>query len=440
MPKDKRTKGQHLTWQNRQDIQLGLKNHMSFTAIAGVIGCSPDTISKEIRKHRYLKEHKKVAGNYNRINDCKYRNKCKKTNLCNKKVGYRCRIQCKKCYKCMNLCDMYEPAACPIKYKAPYVCNGCEKSSTCRFDKYVYNANSAHNEYLVKLRESRQGIDMTKAELIELDELVSPLIKKGQPLAHIYETHKEEIPCSIRTLYSYIDKCYLSARNIDMHRSVRYRKRQHYVEQPKVSPRKKIGHKYKDYLEYMESAPQKRVVQMDTVEGIKGGKLLQTMLWPENNLMLAFLIDSKEMKNTVATIDWLEEQLGTEVFREMFPIILTDNGSEFADPELFEKSVTGGKRTKVYYCEARHSEQKGELEKNHEYIRYVLPKKTSFDELTQEKVMLMVNHINNTTRPKLQGSTPMKQALLSFNKNAMDKLGFEVILPDDICLKPELLK
>ena len=183
-----------------------------------------------------------------------------------------------------------------------------------------------------------------------------------------------------------------------------------------------------------------RVVQMDTVEGNKGGKLLHTLLWPENNLMLAFLIETKEMKNTVATFDWLEETLGSEMFRELFPVILTDNGCEFADPELFEKGHDGKKRTRLFYCESRHSEQKGELEKNHEYIRYVLPKGSSFDGLNQEQVLRMVNHINNTTRPKLHGSTPMKKALKSFDKNAMEKLGLEIIPPDEICLKPELLK
>ena len=156
--------------------------------------------------------------------------------------------------------------------------------------------------------------------------------------------------------------------------------------------------------------------------------------------MLAFLIETKEMKNTVAAFDWLEETLGSEMFRELFPVILTDNGCEFADPELFEKGHDGKKRTRVFYCESRHSEQKGELEKNHEYIRYVLPKKTSFDELTQEKVQLMINHINNTSRPKFNGETPINKALKSFDKNAMEKLGLEIILPDEIHLKPDLLK
>lgn len=179
---------------------------------------------------------------------------------------------------------------------------------------------------------------------------------------------------------------------------------------------------------------------MDTVEGTKGGKLFQTFLWPENNLMLIYLIESKEMKNTVGVFDWLEETIGIENFQKMFPVILTDNGCEFADPEAFEEGITGERRTKLFYCEARHSEQKGELEKNHEYIRYVLPKKTPFDELTQEQVLLLTNHINNTTRPKLHGSTPMKKALQSFDKKTMEKLGLKIIQPDEICLTPDLLK
>ena len=314
------------------------------------------------------------------------------------------------------------------------------KAQKCLFDKYLYNADYAHKEYKAKLCESRKGIDMTRDELAALDELVSPLIKKGQPLVHIMQEHGDEIPCSMRTLYNYIDAGYLTVRNIDMKRTVRYRKRHRVIQQPKVSNKKKEGHRYSDYLTLKKENPKLRIVQMDTVEGEKGGKLLQTFLWPENNLMLAFLIDSKEMKNTVAVIDALEEKLGSEKFKMLFPVILTDNGCEFADPELFEKGINGEKRTSIYYCEARHSEQKGELEKNHEYIRYVLPKRTSFDELTQEKVLLMINHINNTTRPKLHGSTPMKKALQTFGKNVMERLGLEIILPDDVCLKPELLK
>ena len=441
MPDQKRQKGKHLTWDDRHEIQNGLRAHRSFREIADIIGCSPDTISKEIRKHRYHKKHETRPGSISRKpNNCKHRDTCRRKNICNKKGRYKCKIPCRECLRCNELCPDFVFAPCPIASKAPYVCNNCYKSKYCLFDKYLYNASYAHKEYLEELHESRKGIDLTRDELAALDELVSPLIKRGQPLVHIMEEHKEEIPCSMRTLYHYIDAGYLTARNLDMRRTVRYRKRKHYVTRNRVSPVKKKGHQYKEFQEVLKKTPDQRIVEMDTVEGVKGGKLLHTFFWRENSMMLAFLIDSKEMKNTVSILDRIEEKLGTELFKELFPVILTDNGCEFADPMLFETGVNGEKRTSLYYCEPRKSEQKGGLEKNHEYIRYILPKGSSFDELDQEKIQLMINHINNTTRPKLHGSTPMKQALRDFGPNALDKLGLYVIKSDDICLKPQLLK
>lgn len=440
MPDIAREKGKHLTWEDRHEIQRGLREHRSFKEIAEIIGCCPDTISKEIRNHRYHKMRPDRKGFYGKPNRCKYRDTCRRRDVCKKKRGRKCKIPCRECLKCNELCPDFVDAPCPIENKAPYVCNGCRKSPTCLFDKYLYNADYANKEYREKLHDCRKGINLTRDELVALDELVSPLIKKGQPIVHIMQEHRDEIPCAERTLYRYIDKGYLTARNIDMRRTVRYKKRKETTQQPKVSYRKKAGHHYEDFLKVMEECPKQRVVEMDTVEGVKGGKLLQTFLWRESNFMIAYLIDSKEICNTVAVFDCLEELLGTETFAEMFPLILTDNGCEFADPELFETGKDGKKRTSLYYCEPRKSEQKGALEKNHEYIRYVLPKGTSFDQLTQEKVLLMINHINNTTRPKLHGSTPMKKALKDFDTNAMEKLGLIVIQPDDICLTPALLK
>jgi IS30 family transposase len=436
---EKRKKGKHLTLLDRYEIQKGLREHRNFREISEIIGCSPDTISKELRKHRYLKRRNAYGLKLAKPNRCKHRDTCRKKDVCNKKKGHKCRIPCRECLKCNELCSNFVDSPCKVGSKAPYVCNGCPKSSKCLFDKYFYSAEYANREYQQELHESRKGINLTRDELAALDELISPLILKGQPLSHIVEHHKEEIPCGERTLYNYLTSGYLTAKSIDMRRVVRYKKRRKKVIQIRNNS-KKEGHRYSDYLKFREENPNVRVVQMDTVEGVKGGKLFQTMLWPENNLMLIFLIESKEMKNTVTTIDWLEETLGIEMFKEMFPVILTDNGTEFADPEEFETGINGGKRTNIFYCEPRHSEQKGELEKNHEYIRYILPKGKSFDELTNEQVLLITNHINNTTRPKLHGLTPMKEALKSFDKNAMEKLGLNIILPNDICLTPELIK
>ena len=437
MPEKKRKKGKHLTWEDRHEIQRGLREHRTFTEIAMLIDCSPDTVSKEIRNHRYHRPRDK--NQWHKPNRCKYRETCRKRNLCHKKGRYKCRIPCRQCSDCNSRCPDFTDLPCQIGEKPPYVCNACLKSRTCMFDKYLYNADHAHREYQEKLREARRGIYLTKEELIALDELVSPLIRKGQPVSHILAEHEDEIPCSERTLYSYIDKGYLSIRNIDMRRTVRYKKRKH-KEEPKVSPVRKIHHHYKDFQKELRENPGIRVVEMDTVIGEIGGKVLQTLYWRKEKLMLAYLLNSREMTGTAATFDRLETLLGPEKFREMFPVVLTDNGSEFADPGSFENSRNGNRRMRLFYCDPRHSEQKGEIEKNHEYIRYVLPQGTSFDALTQEKVDLLMSHINSTARPSLQGRAPIELALQHFGKDTVEKLGLRVIKADDVCLKPELLK
>jgi IS30 family transposase len=119
--------------------------------------------------------------------------------------------------------------------------------------------------------------------------------------------------------------------------------------------------------------------------------------------------------------------------------MLTDNGCEFADPEQLEMSKSGEQRTHIYYCDPRMSNQKGALEKNHEYIRYVLPKGTSFDNLTDETVLCIVNHINNTARPGLGSRTPMSLALQVFDAQVLKSLGLVTIPADEVCLTKALI-
>jgi len=205
-----------------------------------------------------------------------------------------------------------------------------------------------------------------------------------------------------------------------------------------MSPRKKIGHTYEYFLKYINENPEVRVVEMDLVEGRKGGKLLLTLLLRDIRLMLIFLINNKEMLSVLTVLDELESLLGTEDFREVFPLLLTDNGSEFADPEAFEYGIYGEKRTNIFYCEPRMSNQKGRIEKNHEYIRYILPKGTSFDDLTQRDVTRLMNHINSTARPGLDGNCPTDLALQCLSADTLTKLGIELIAGDEVCLTKKL--
>ena len=146
-----------------------------------------------------------------------------------------CSFYCKRCYRRnpTNVCPYFLPFKCDKISKPSYVCNYCEYYKSCPLDKKVYDAAYAQRQYEKKLYNSRKGINMTPEELQELNDLISPLILKGQPLSHIFAVHADEIPVCRRTLYNYLDQRVFQARNIDLPRRVRYKKRK-----KKSEPRK----------------------------------------------------------------------------------------------------------------------------------------------------------------------------------------------------------
>lgn len=101
---------------------------------------------------------------------------------------------------------------------------------------------------------------------------------------------------------------------------------------------------------------------------------------------------------------------------------------------------TGEIRTRLFYCNPYSSFEKGAIEKNHEYIRYILPKRSSFDELTQDKVNTMMSHINSTKRPSTKNASPYQLACLYYGETLIKKLGIREINPRFINLTPTLIK
>lgn len=112
---------------------------------------------------------------------------------------------------------------------------------------------------------------------------------------------------------------------------------------------------------------------------------------------------------------------------------------KFQRPEELETSIDGSKRSSIYYCEPNRSDQKAKVEKNHEYIRYIIPKGTSMDNYIQEDIDLMISHINSVAREVLNFAIPYDMATLYLGVDALNKLNFNKIQPDDIILKPYLI-
>lgn len=425
------TKGKHLTIYDRTFIEDALTNGYPLNEIAKYLSKDPRTISKEVKRNRSLKESRaEFKGG------CINRKSCQVKHLCSD----ACNKLCKSCINlnCMRKCTDFKPKLCSKLNKFPHVCNGCETKYQCKLDKYFYRSKVAEANYRDNLEISRQGINMTSSELDALDKLVSPLIRMGQPIHHIYANHKNEIKCSERTLYQYIENSLLSVRNIDLRRKVKYKPRKKQTTTHKKSHHR-IGKSYDDFCAYITENPESEVVEMDTVIGRKGGKTLLTLFFRKSSLMVVQLLDQNTQSCVIDAFDMIYGDVGTEVFKSSFPICITDNGSEFLDTKSLEYSKDGVKRTQVFYCDPMSSHQKGQLEKNHEYIRYILPKGSSFDHLTQEKITLLINHINSISRKSLNDKTPFELAESELDKRLLDALSLKKINADDIYLKEELI-
>lgn len=352
----------HLTLSDRIFIEQSLAEHCSFKDIASVLKKDPSTVSKEVRKHRALKE----GSHYALKNNCAFLSSCQSARICEGKL---CHGLCKRSRvcDCTKHCAVFTPFVCPALKKPPYVCNGCHNHS-CRQDKYYYRAKDAHSSYAQLKRDCRQGVNLTPEERASLDQLVSPLILSGQTMDHIFAEHGETIPCSERTLYRYIDSGILSVRNIDLPRKVNYKPRRQPGASQRLSREFTIGRTYADFLAHLEEHPDSNVMEMDTVVGPQPGRVLLTMLFRNCTFMLAFLMDDTKSSSVVQVFRFLQRELGSDTFARLFPILLTDRGSEFSNPSALECDEYGEILSKVFYCHANAPYQKGRLEKNHEFI------------------------------------------------------------------------
>ena len=185
---------------DRVAIETGLCRGESFKRIAKRIRRHPTTVAHEVFKNRTY-----IKGTYFAGKDCKHVRICAEKNLCDGAED-ACNYRCKYCrgYDCTKICDRYVSIACHKPDKPPYVCNTCKDRKLCIKDKYVYSAPYADAAVSRRRSESRQGIRLTVEQKEFVDELVTRLVRKGQPLTHIYAEHETEMPMSLRSLYNYI--------------------------------------------------------------------------------------------------------------------------------------------------------------------------------------------------------------------------------------------
>ena len=413
----------HLSFNDRLTIEKNLSLSKSFKYIAKLLNKDCTTISKEIKNHYKVMNTGSIG---RRFNNCLYRRTCPNR-------GKNCNIS-----SCINFTE----EKCSLLNKSPYVCNGCKNKIHCTLTKHFYDAEFAFKEYKHVLSESRQGLLIDQSEIDHLNSILVPLIKnQGQSIHEALVNNKNKIMFSDKTIYKVIDLGLLEVRNIDLPRKVRFRTRRKQTTVYKIDKKCLVGRTYEDFINYMENNSDTPIVQMDTVEGIKGGKVLLTIHFVNCSFMLAFIREHNDAQSVIDIFNYLQKTLGIDKFKELFILILTDNGSEFSNPIEIEFDLnTGEKRTRIFYCHPSSPYEKGSCEVNHELLRRILPKGTSFDDLTQEDVNLIMSHINSYKRKKLNNESPHSIFSKLYGENTIIKLGIQEIEPNKVNLSPHLLK
>ncbi|MCP9061190.1 MULTISPECIES: IS30 family transposase [Streptococcus] len=384
------TKHKHLTLSDRNDIQLGLERSETFKAIGQSILKDPTTVSKEVKRNRQIRES-----------------------------------------TCHNL-------PCPLLDKAPFVCNGCPKRrQNCGYKKIFYLAKQAQKQYEQTLIEAREGTPLNSKTFWDMDKVISDGVKKGQHIYHILKTHNLDVSSS--TVYRHIRKGYLSIAPIDLARAVKFKERRK-SKLPSIPKEAKKGRSYEDFQNYLALKQLNSWLEMDTVMGRMGGKVLLTFNLSFCNFIFARLLDNKttlevtkhlyDIKNTLHQAD--------KDFFQLFPVILTDNGGEFARVDDIEMDVRG--ESKLFFCDPNRSDQKGRIEKNHTLIRDILPKETSFDNLTQEDINLVCSHVNSVKRAALNGKSAYELFAFTYGEEIPKLLGISKIPAEDVCQSSKLLQ
>ena len=396
-------KEKHLTIEAREEIQKCLDVGVSFKDIARRVGKSPTTISREVKKHLAYKEAPVTITKGN-----------------GEPVGSK---------------------TCPKLMKAPFVCNPCEKNSynRCHFRKQFYYAKQAQKEYEFTLVDSREGIALNKQEFHDADAIISKAIKKGQRLYHIMQTY--DVNISMSSAYRYLHKDYLSVNKLDMPRVVKFKARKQYrvAGVPKAA---KVGRTYDDFRTYVDEHEIRHWVEMDTVIGRIGGKVIMTFNFTQMNFMFGLLLDDKTSAQAAEKIRAIKGKLLSNGihFGDIIPILLTDNGGEFSNVAAFTDDAEGLPTSKVFFCDPYCSSQKPRVEKNHSIFRDIVHKGESFDDFTQDTVNLIFSHVNSGKRKVLNGKSPYELFEFVYGKDLAALLGIKCIPAEDVAQTEMLLE
>ena len=408
-----------LTVDDRINLQACIAKNLSWKETNKILKKNRSTIYRELKKYYTIHD-----GKHSCVHCVKY-DECKEN-----KIAVHQGINC-ECFK---------SAFCSKLSHFPFVCNSCENKQKCNREKRYYDCINAENRSRGNRVGTRKHKRISKDKIETINEIVSPLIFKGQSIHHIYETNPIlKTICCERTIRRLIYDRYLEAKAHDLIRYSRFphkKKRLVHDDHSLKNIERLFKRTYTDLQRYLKNHPDARVVQFDSVIGKREDKYaILTITFPKERFQFGLRILKSDPDSVYGKLHDFFSKLGYKKTKAIFPILLADNGIEFNTFHNLEKFDI-----KVYFTNPYRSTDKAECERNHEFIRYIIPKGKTLDNLTQEDINLMFSHINSYIRESNQNKTPFELIKERFGSEFLEFIGIKHVEPNDVVLKPKLLK
>ena len=373
-------KWKHINYDQRKSISSGIAHNMKLKYISELLDLDPTSISREVKRNRSI------------VEPIKQNNNC-----------------------------------CPKLRRWPFVCTNCKnRYKDCPFNKFIYNAKKAQNLADYNLKSSRRGLDITSKKFKQLDNIIKTGIDNNKSIYQIKIENNDKIDKSVTTLYRYINKGYLTTKRIDLPYAVKFKKRKHnkkyeYSENNKID---RTGHTYLDYLAFIHKNPGIYVWQLDFLGAIKtDNKNILTFILPNFQFTLLDIINKPNSNKVIEFFDKIEDKIGIDAFKTLFPVILTDRDPNFSDIEgiCFSK-ITGEERCKLFFCDPYVSNQKPNIENMNKQIRLFFPKGKSVDKYSKNDIKQINYTLLNKPLKSLDSYTPKDVFIKVFDEDLFNRL------------------
>ena len=279
---------------------------------------------------------------------------------------------------------------------------------------FEYESTEANEKALKKQKEkgtSRIKLLYNKQLIKEVNRLLKEEGKSPDIVAYkIRENKTFNVKVSTNTIYDGIRKGYLEVSTKDRKR-MKDKSRRCRVERNKI-PESKKDRSIELRPDYINNRKEFGHFEMDLVLGKQGKdtECLLTLTERKTRFEIVIKLNNKSSSEVIGAINSIKEHL-KGYSSEIFKSITTDNGSEFLRYEEIEE-ILG---TMIYFCHPGASYEKGTNERHNGMLREYIPKGSDISKYSAEDLDRIVSKLNDLERKKLNYYTPYMKILEEYD-------------------------